>query len=78
MRAIYVDSSSWSKLLKEESESTARTLDAIHVAHCLHIAADLMVSYDDRQIEAAESADIRTVSPGRRQYPPNGQRRSQW
>lgn len=42
------------------SGDTRQTLDAIHVAHCLHIAADLMVSYGDRQIEAAESAGIRT------------------
>ena len=47
------------------SGDTLRTLDAIHVAHCLDIAADVMVSYDDRQIQAATDAGIRTVSPGR-------------
>lgn len=43
---------------------TLRTLDAIHVAACLAIGADVFVSYDARQIEAANAAGIATVSPG--------------
>lgn len=42
-----------------------RTLDAVHVAQCLDLAADLMISYDDRQIAAARAAGIATRSPGR-------------
>jgi len=45
---------------------TVRSLDAIHISTALEIQADLrvLVSYDQRMVEAAESFGIRTVSPG--------------
>ncbi|MBN9609579.1 MAG: hypothetical protein BGO26_07925 [Actinobacteria bacterium 69-20] len=41
-----------------------RSLDAIHLAHCLAIEADVLASYDERQLAAARALGIRTVSPG--------------
>lgn len=48
-------------------QSTLRSLDAIHVATALAIAdRDLeFVTYDDRQAEAARSAGLKVVQPGR-------------
>jgi len=43
--------------------SALRSLDAVHVAAALIIKADVLVSYDERQIEAAHAAGIRTLSP---------------
>ncbi len=40
-----------------------RSLDALHVATALAILADIFVSYDERQIEAAERAGFHVVSP---------------
>ncbi|MHB1172768.1 MAG: type II toxin-antitoxin system VapC family toxin [Lacisediminihabitans sp.] len=45
------------------SGTNLRSLDALHVAAALHMNADVMVSYDRRQIDAAEAAGLRTVSP---------------
>lgn len=42
---------------------TLRSLDALHVAAALAVAADLFVSYDERQIAAAEQAGFHVVSP---------------
>lgn len=42
---------------------TLRSLDALHVAVALAIVADMFVSYDDRQITAAEQAGFLVVSP---------------
>ncbi len=36
-----------------------RSLDALHVAAALQCDADVMISYDDRQIAAAEAAGLR-------------------
>ncbi len=43
---------------------TLRTPDALHVAACLSIQAHVFVSYDARQIDAANAAGIPTISPG--------------
>lgn len=40
-----------------------RSLDALHVAAALDLRCDDLVSYDDRQIEAAAAAGIPHVSP---------------
>ncbi|MBK5230574.1 MAG: type II toxin-antitoxin system VapC family toxin [Thermoleophilia bacterium] len=40
-----------------------RTLDALHVAIALRVGADVMVSYDQRQIVAAQAAGLHTISP---------------
>lgn len=42
---------------------TLRSLDALHIAAALAVSADLFVSYDDRQIAAAEQAGFHVVSP---------------
>lgn len=41
-----------------------RSLDALHLAHCIALDADLFASYDSRQLSAARALGIRTVSPG--------------
>lgn len=43
--------------------SNLRSLDAIHVAAALSVSADLVVSYDARQIEAATATGLRVASP---------------
>jgi predicted nucleic acid-binding protein len=40
-----------------------RSLDALHVAVALRVEAEVMITYDSRQIEAAEQVGMRTVSP---------------
>ncbi|WP_168207510.1 type II toxin-antitoxin system VapC family toxin [Microlunatus elymi] len=40
-----------------------RSLDAIHVAQCLAVDADVFISYDERQLAAARSVGIKTHSP---------------
>ena len=45
------------------SGQNLRTLDALHVAVALRVGADVLVSYDQRQIEAAQSAGLHTASP---------------
>jgi len=40
-----------------------RTLDAIHVATALYVDADIMLSYDSRQLDAARIAGLETASP---------------
>jgi len=40
-----------------------RSLDTLHIAAALKVDADIMVSYDARQIAAAEAAGLRTRSP---------------
>jgi predicted nucleic acid-binding protein len=40
-----------------------RSLDALHVASALELGAESFVSYDERQLSAAESVGIRTQSP---------------
>jgi len=39
------------------------SLDALHIAAALKADADVMISYDARQIAAAESVGLRTISP---------------
>lgn len=41
-----------------------RSLDALHIAAAFKVDADVMVSYDARQIAAAEAAGLRALSPG--------------
>lgn len=40
-----------------------RSLDALHVATALRVAADVMLTYDVRQAAAAEAAGVRTAAP---------------
>jgi predicted nucleic acid-binding protein len=40
-----------------------RSLDALHVTAALRINADVMISYDERQKDAAEAAGLRVHSP---------------
>ncbi len=40
-----------------------RSLDALHVAAALRIGAHVMVSYDERQLDAARAAGLHTLSP---------------
>ncbi len=44
-----------------------RTLDAIHIATALDVAdgAAAIITYDDRQADAARSSDMEVFSPGR-------------
>lgn len=46
--------------------STLRTLDAIHLATALSFGEDLgtLVAYDQRLLEAAKTAGLKTLSPG--------------
>jgi len=44
--------------------SDLRSLDALHLAQCLALDADLLASYDERQLAAARALGIRTISPG--------------
>lgn len=41
-----------------------RSLDALHVAAALRIAADVMITYDVRQANAARASGLRVDSPG--------------
>ncbi len=43
--------------------TTLRSLDALHVISALRVQADVFVSYDARQIEAAREAGLRIASP---------------
>jgi predicted nucleic acid-binding protein len=43
--------------------SGLRSLDALHVAAAFKVDAELMLTYDTRQIAAAEAAGLRTLSP---------------
>ncbi|MEO7121555.1 MAG: type II toxin-antitoxin system VapC family toxin [Lacisediminihabitans sp.] len=40
-----------------------RSLDALHIAVALRVSADVMVTYDQRQIEACRSVGLNTLSP---------------
>ncbi len=40
-----------------------RSLDALHLAAALYLNADVLVSYDRRQLDAAAASGMRTVSP---------------
>lgn len=40
-----------------------RSLDTLHIAAALRVGADVMVSYDQRQIDAAREVGLRTLSP---------------
>ena len=40
-----------------------RSLDALHIAAALAASTDVMISYDQRQIDAAVAAGLRTLSP---------------
>lgn len=42
---------------------TLRSLDAIHVASALVVAADRMIAYDHRLLTAAEELGIETITP---------------
>ena len=41
------------------------SLDAIHLASALQLRADVLVSYDSRQLTAATAMGLRIASPGR-------------
>lgn len=41
-----------------------RSLDALHVAAALQLQADVMLTYDHRQTEAARQSGLPTASPG--------------
>ncbi|MHA6669322.1 type II toxin-antitoxin system VapC family toxin [Homoserinimonas sp. A447] len=40
-----------------------RSLDALHIAAALRVGADVMISYDQRQIDAARDVGLNTLSP---------------
>lgn len=40
-----------------------RSLDALHIAAALRVGADVMISYDQRQIDAARAVGLGTLSP---------------
>lgn len=42
---------------------TLRSLDAIHVATAIQVGADVFITYDDRQAEAAIEAGLDVISP---------------
>ncbi|MBK5248881.1 MAG: type II toxin-antitoxin system VapC family toxin [Actinomycetales bacterium] len=44
-------------------DGNVRSLDALHVAAALDLDADGFISYDRRQVEAAEAAGLLTSSP---------------
>lgn len=41
-----------------------RSLDAIHIVTALRVAADVFVTYDQRQAEAAETVGLEVQAPG--------------
>lgn len=43
---------------------TVRSLDALHIAHCLDLGLTAMATYDERQAEAARSVGITVIAPG--------------
>ena len=51
----------------ELGDRTLKSLDAIHIATALAIGERnlLFITYDDRQAEAARSAGLKVVQPGR-------------
>lgn len=50
-------------LAKVVSSLRVRTLDAIHLATALHVAADTMAVYDEHLAEAAQAAGMRILAP---------------
>jgi predicted nucleic acid-binding protein len=40
-----------------------RSLDALHVAAALRVGADVMITYDTRQADAAGASGLRVESP---------------
>lgn len=44
-------------------ELGSRMLDVLHVASALELGAKNMISYDERQIELANTAGLRTITP---------------
>ena len=40
-----------------------RSLDALHLAVALRVAADVMVTYDHRQVDAAEAVGLPVLAP---------------
>lgn len=46
------------------ASASVRTLDAIHLASALRVAADELLAYDARLIEAAAANDLAVASPG--------------
>lgn len=42
-----------------------RSLDAIHVASAMLLDTDLLITYDDRMVEAAHLNGLRCAAPGR-------------
>lgn len=53
---IYIETSAAAKLLVDEA-------DALHIAVAVRAAASAMLSYDDRQADAARSAGLRVIAP---------------
>ena len=49
---------------RELASGTLRTLDAIHLATALRVAAQRFLTYDRRLAEAASAAGLRVLSPG--------------
>ncbi|MGH3446778.1 MAG: type II toxin-antitoxin system VapC family toxin [Nocardioidaceae bacterium] len=46
-----------------------RSLDALHVVAAVSIGVDQILTYDDRQSEAARAAGLTVYAPGKRQAP---------
>lgn len=59
---VDIDRSVWTTagLLPGEN---LRSLDALHIAVAIRLGTTVMVSYDDRQINAARAAGLSTISP---------------
>ena len=48
---------------KHTPELGSRMLDVLHVASAMELGAKTMITYDERQIELAKSAGLKTISP---------------
>lgn len=48
---------------KHTPELGSRMLDVLHVASALELGAKTIVTYDERQIELAKNAGLKTVTP---------------
>lgn len=48
---------------KRTSDLGSRMLDVLHVASALELGAKNMISYDERQIELANTAGLKTITP---------------
>ena len=48
---------------KHTPELGSRMLDVLHVASAMELGAKTIITYDERQIELAKSAGLKTISP---------------